>query len=194
MAKGDGERGREIRFSCNVGATSGEGMLLYRALSEAVEDRRASELLRVIALRGWLDLIHGVSPKERLRTLRSIGISEEIIEKIDVLWPRPLMHESDEGPMNMARLIQAAQVLSQAPERVSHVAAAPTGRAMPSEPAPPPPAALASPPMVASAPAPVAAPVAEVPAQQPGSDTQSNVKQITPSKSLSRLGGSLGLM
>lgn len=84
------EREHAVRFSLN-GSCSTEGEVLSRALQEAAGSRRGSDLLRLIVLRGWLDLIHNCAPKERLLALRSFGISQELIDEIEARWPQPLI-------------------------------------------------------------------------------------------------------
>lgn len=91
------ERDHAVRFSLN-GSSSTEGEVLSRALQEAAGSRRGSDLLRLIVLRGWLDLIHNCSPKERLLALRSLGISQKLIDEIEARWPQPLLFSAHQQP------------------------------------------------------------------------------------------------
>lgn len=91
----DGNREHTVRFSLN-GDSSDEAELLSRALQGAAGSRRGTDFLRFVVMRGWMEIIHGLSPKERIITLRSLGMSQGLIDEIEMRWPKPLLYQATE--------------------------------------------------------------------------------------------------
>lgn len=63
-----------------------DGQLLYEAVSLT---SNKSGLISQLAMRGWLNLLHGTPAVERSIQLRMIGFPDEVIEQIDAAIPNP---------------------------------------------------------------------------------------------------------
>lgn len=99
----DGNREHTVRFSLN-GDSSDEAELLSRALQGAAGNRRGTDFLRFVVMRGWMEIIHGLSPKERIITLRSLGMSQSLIDEIEMRWPKPLLYQAtDQSTLELQR-------------------------------------------------------------------------------------------
>lgn len=83
-----------------------DGQLLYEAVSLT---SNKSGLISQLAMRGWLNLLHGTPAVERSIQLRMIGFPDEVIEQIDAAIPHPQFlgldqrEASDVAPVALTR-------------------------------------------------------------------------------------------
>ena len=86
MSEHDG-RAPTLRFSLNAGTETNEGELLNQALLALSTSKTATNLLRALAMRGWVNLIHETNPAARKRELLMLGVPNGIVEEISRQWP-----------------------------------------------------------------------------------------------------------
>lgn len=87
-------------------ANNMEGDLLYQSF-EGVASR--PNLAATLIQRGWLNLLHSTTPTERAILIRSLGLPDDVIARID-LMPAPLLYQGPQVPVNEAAISPAAQV------------------------------------------------------------------------------------
>lgn len=64
-------------------------VLLEKVLEGLSADRRVSDLLRALIMRGWLHMVHGLSPEERSLQFRALELPDDLIREIDATIPSP---------------------------------------------------------------------------------------------------------
>lgn len=64
-------------------------ILLSRVIEKLAENREASDFLRALILRGWVQVLHGLSREERSLQLRALDLSDDLIAEIDAMVPTP---------------------------------------------------------------------------------------------------------
>lgn len=95
--KADGSFAATLRFNADD-VNNAEGRLLSRAVEHTAASRRGAEVLRVLLMRGWTDLIHNTHPRERRMQLISLGVPNSVLDEIESKWPNPAGYL--EGPSN----------------------------------------------------------------------------------------------
>ena len=63
--------------------------LLARVMKEIGAAKNMSVFLKSLILRGWVSMLHGTTKNERILQMRSLGLTEQLIEDITALIPRP---------------------------------------------------------------------------------------------------------
>ena len=70
-------------------AVSQDRLLLDSVLESLKANHASSAFLHTLVVRGWLQILHGLSPSERAMMLRSLDIPENVIAQIDTTVPHP---------------------------------------------------------------------------------------------------------
>lgn len=117
-----------------------EAETLLKALESAARTRGVSELLRVLATRGWVQVIHGLPLEERAMLLRTMDLPDSLIAEIDQLVPNPQLagtltvatEPAPARPQRRASPSPAPRPLPPAPTPVSTPAPTPSPTATPS--------------------------------------------------------------
>lgn len=122
-----------------------EGDLLYQSF-EGVASR--PNLAATLIQRGWLNLLHSTTPTERAILIRSLGLPDDVIARID-LMPAPLLYQGPQVAVNEAAIPpaapaavpvpapQAAPVISEPPKAAESSAVATAAETPAPEPSPP---------------------------------------------------------
>jgi len=63
--------------------------LLADVLESLKAGRKSSDFLYTMAVRGWLQVLHGLSPQERAIQLRLLDLPSSMIEAVDTAVPIP---------------------------------------------------------------------------------------------------------
>ncbi len=75
-----------VYFPAPVGV---DHKLMALVMDSLRADRRCSDFLYNLAVRGWLQVLHGLSPQERAIQLRTLDLPASVIEAIDSGVPLP---------------------------------------------------------------------------------------------------------
>lgn len=87
MAKGPGNAVPSLPVKVVIQPSAGsDGQLLFEAVSLT---QNKSGLINQLAMRGWLNLLHGTPAIERSIQLRMIGLPDDVIAQVDALAPAP---------------------------------------------------------------------------------------------------------
>ncbi|WP_139222921.1 hypothetical protein [Paracidovorax wautersii] len=108
MAKGPGTSGvQSLPVKVVIQPSAGtDGQLLFEAVSIT---HNKSGLINQLAMRGWLNLLHGTPAVERSIQLRMIGLPDEVIAQLDALAPVPHFLAMDGGQRASATSTPQAQ-------------------------------------------------------------------------------------
>lgn len=86
-----------------------DGQLLFEAVSLT---QNKSGLINQLAMRGWLNLLHGTPAVERSIQLRMIGLPDEVIAHLDAIAPVPHFLAMDGGQRSATAPAPAVQLPS----------------------------------------------------------------------------------
>lgn len=81
-------KNKPIRYAVYFSESVGKDQaLLHKVLDSLSAERRSSDFLRALMLRGWLHILHGLPRQERDLQLRAMELPDELIAEIQRIIP-----------------------------------------------------------------------------------------------------------